>query len=175
MNARLRVLSIMTGNQSQMHRSLFRHNRLALLGIAALVLAALTGSAAAEAPSVTAVLTSSEAAIGQAVQLQIQVKGDRNVAAPSEIAVDGLEIRSAGQMQSFEMRNFNMTSSVTFTYTIVPQRTGRFIIPPQTLRVGGPFTANSRADPKRYRFPGPRSGGSNRADDTGNPEKEHFR
>ncbi len=112
-----------------MHRSPLKQSLLARTAIACLVLAALTASASAEEPSITAVLTSSEAAVGQMVQLQIQVKGDRNIAAPSEISVDGLEIRSAGQMQSFEMRNFNMTSSVTFTYTILPLRAGRFVIP----------------------------------------------
>jgi hypothetical protein len=96
----------------------------------------LVGSASADEPSVTAVLTSSETAVGQAIQLQIQVKGDRNAASPSKISVDGLEIQSTGQMQSFEMRNFNVTSSVTFTYTILPQRAGKFVIPPQTIRTG---------------------------------------
>ncbi|MEY2490124.1 MAG: hypothetical protein QOC70_2066 [Verrucomicrobiota bacterium] len=119
-----------------MHRSRLKPSLLARAAVAALALVALAGPASAEEPSVTAVLTSSEAAVGQAVQLQIQVKGDRNAAPPSEISVDGLEIHSTGQMQSFEMRNFNMTSSVTFNYTILPLRAGRFVIPPQSLRVG---------------------------------------
>src|SRR5205085_8885369 len=55
---------------------------------------------------------------------------------PTDISVDGLEIHSTGQMQSFEMRNFEVRSSVTFTYTILPMRTGRFIIPAQTFQVG---------------------------------------
>ena len=107
------------------------------------------------------------------VQLQIQVKGDRNVAGPSEISVDGLEIHSTGQMQSFEMRNFNMTSSITFTYMIVPLRTGRFVIPPQTLRAGG----NSLRTPELILnvtdSPG-QSPGSNRAGDPADPRKNTF-
>jgi BatD DUF11 like domain len=129
-------MSIMTGKPSQMYRSLLRHSLLVRTTIASFAFATLVGSANAEEPSVTAVLTSSETAVGQPVQLQIQVKGDRNAAAPAQISVDGLEIQSTGQMQSFEMRNFNVSSSVTFSYTILPQRAGRFIIPPQTIRAG---------------------------------------
>ena len=128
-------MSIMTGNPFRMHRSMPKTGLLAYTAIACLALAVLPGSACAEEPSVTAVLTSSEAAVGQAVQLQIQVRGDRNVAQPAEIAVDGLQIQSSGQMQSFEMRNFNVSSSVTFNYTIVPLRAGKFTIPPQAIRV----------------------------------------
>jgi hypothetical protein len=173
MNARSRVMSIMTGSQSQMYRSTLKHSLLARSAIAAVALAVLAVPASADEPSVTAVLTSSEAAVGQAVQLQIQVKGDRNVAPPSEISVDGLQIQSTGQMQSFEMRNFNMTSSVTFTYTILPLRTGRFIIPSQTLRAGNnplrtpELTLNVTDSPKQ-------PSGANRAGDAADPKKNAF-
>ena len=173
MNARLRVMSIMTGNQSQMYRSPLKHSLLARTAIASLALAALVGSASADQPSVTAVLTSSEATVGQAVQLQIQVKGDRNAAPPSEISVDGLEIHSTGQMQSFEMRNFNVSSSITFNYTILPLRAGRFTIPPQTLRAGSnslrtpELTLNVTDSPNQ-------SSRSNRAGDTADPKKSTF-
>jgi hypothetical protein len=166
-------MSIMTGNQSQMSRLPLKHNLLAFTAIAALAFAALAGSAAAEEPSVTAVLTSSEVTVGQALQLQIQVKGDRNAAPPSEISVDGLEIHSTGQMQSFEMNNFNVTSSVTFNYTVLPLRAGRFTIPPQTLRAGSnslrtpELTLNVTDSPNR-------SSQSNPAGSTADPKKNTF-
>src|SRR5207253_7523742 len=69
-----------------------------------------------EEPSVTAVLSSSETGVGEPVELQIKVSGVRNSSPPADITVDGLDIRSTGQMQSFEMRNFDITSSVTFSY-----------------------------------------------------------
>ena len=173
MNARLRVMSIMTGNQSQMYRSPLKHSLLARTAIASLALAGLVGSASADQPSVTAVLTSSEATVGRAVELQIQVKGDRNAVPPSEISVDGLEIQSTGQVQSFEMRNFNVTSSVTFNYTILPLRAGRFTIPPQTLRAGStslrtPEMTLNVTDPPNQ------SSQSNRADGTADPKKSTF-
>jgi hypothetical protein len=110
---------------------------LARAAIAVVVLSITLPSARAEEPSVTAVLTSSETAVGQPVELQIKVNGARNAAPPSEISVDGLDIRSTGQMQSFEMRNFSVSSSVTFNYTVMPLRSGRFKIPRQIINAGG--------------------------------------
>ena len=174
MNARLRGMSIMTGKPFQMYRSFLRHRLLARAAVASFALAALAGSARAEEPSVTAVLTSSETAVGQPVQLQIQVKGDRNAAPPAQISVDGLEIQSTGQMQSFEMRNFNVTSSVTFTYTILPQRAGRFVIPPQTIRIGRYLPANPGAHSQRDRFPNQPSRSNRAAPNTADPKKSTF-
>src|SRR6266496_6389287 len=94
-------------------------------------------NAFADSPSVTAVLSNSEAAVGAMVQLQIRVTGARGADAPEKIAVDGLEIYRTGTSQHFEMNNFNVTSSVVYDYTIMPLQAGTFIIPPQTIRVGG--------------------------------------
>jgi hypothetical protein len=120
-----------------MYRLFLSPNRLISRTIRFIGLIFLANSVFAEEPSVTAVLSSADAAVGEQVQLQILVKGDRNVGAPAPISVDGLEIQSTGQTQSFEMRNFDVSSSITFNYTIVPTRTGRFTIPSQTFRAGG--------------------------------------
>jgi BatD DUF11 like domain len=90
----------------------------------------------ADSPSVTAVLNSSEAALGETVRLEIRVTGARGADAPDEIAVDGLEIRRTGTSQRIEMNNLSLTSSVVYDYTVMPLRAGRFTIPPQTIRVG---------------------------------------
>ena len=129
-------MSIMTGNHVRMSPLPFSHYILLRAAILLFGLAFSSASLVAEEPSVTAVLSSSEAAVGQEVQLQIQVRGDRNISPPSEISVDGLQIQSTGQMQSFEMRGLDVSSSVTFTYTLLAERAGKFVIPPQTLRVG---------------------------------------
>jgi BatD DUF11 like domain len=156
-----------------MYRSFLRHRLLVRTTLASFAFAALVGSARADEPSVTAVLTSSETAIGQPVQLQIQVKGDRNAAPASQISVDGLEIQSTGQMQSFEMRNFNVTSSITFTYTILPQRAGRFIIPPQTFRAGSNSLRTPELTLNVTESPNP-SSRSNRAPSAADPKKSTF-
>ena len=90
----------------------------------------------ADSPSVTAVLNSSEATLGQTVHLEIRVAGARGADAPENIMVDGLEIRRTGTSQRIEMNNLSLTSSAIYDYTVMPLRAGRFTIPPQTIRVG---------------------------------------
>jgi len=90
----------------------------------------------ADPPSVTAVLNSSEAMLGETVHLEIRVTGARGADAPENIVVDGLEIRRTGTSQRIEMNNLTLTSSAIYDYTVMPLRAGRFTIPPQTIRIG---------------------------------------
>jgi BatD DUF11 like domain len=94
-------------------------------------------TARADGPSVTAVLGNSEATVGETVELQIKVTGPGDARPPEEISVDGLEIHSTGTSRQFEIHNFSTSSSVTYNYTILPLRAGRFTIPPQTVQAGG--------------------------------------
>src|SRR5213596_751242 len=105
-----------------------------LIGITAGILAA--GFAFADSPSVTAVLSNSEIVVGETVELQIKVTGPGDARPPEEISVDGMEIHATGQSRQFEIHNFATSSSVTYNYTILPFRAGRFTIPPQTVRAG---------------------------------------
>jgi BatD DUF11 like domain len=106
-----------------------------LIGITAGILAA--GFAFADSPAVTAVLSNSETVVGETVELQIKVTGPGDARPPEEIAVDGLEIHSTGTSRQFEIHNFSTSSSVTYNYTVLPLKAGRFTIPPQTVRAGG--------------------------------------
>src|SRR5437763_1366999 len=90
----------------------------------------------ADSPSVTAVLSNSEATVGETVELQIKVTGPGDARPPEEISIDGLEIHSTGQSRQFEIHNFSTSSSVTYNYTILPLRAGKFTIPPQLVRAG---------------------------------------
>src|SRR5947208_4925149 len=116
--------------------SMYRVRLSAIVLLAALIAFAGSDAAFADSPSVTAVLSNSEAAIGETVQLQIKLSGARDARPPENISVDGLEIHATGTSRQFEMRNFTTTSSVTYNYTILPLKAGRFTIPPQTIRVG---------------------------------------
>jgi hypothetical protein len=109
--------------------------RALLIGITAGFFAA--KFAFADAPSVTAVLSNSEATVGETVELQIKVTGPGDAQPPEEISIDGLEIHSTGTSRQFEIHNFSTSSSVTYNYTILPLRAGRFMIPPQTVHAGG--------------------------------------
>ncbi|HZA38201.1 MAG TPA: BatD family protein [Candidatus Baltobacteraceae bacterium] len=106
-----------------------------LLG--ASIVAAGHSVAFADSPSVTAVLSNSEAVVGEMVELQIKVSGSRDAEPPEEIVVNGLEIHATGTSRQFEMRNFTTTSSVTYNYRILPLQAGRFTIPPQIIQVRG--------------------------------------
>src|SRR5438552_5956588 len=106
-----------------------------LIGITAGILT--VGFAFADPPSVTAVLSNSEIVVGETVELQIKVTGPGDANPPEEISIDGFEIHATGQSRQFEIHNFSTSSSVTYNYTILPLKAGRFTIPPQTVRAGG--------------------------------------
>jgi BatD DUF11 like domain len=106
------------------------------IGILISAIGFLSTDVLADSPSVTAVLSNSEAAVGQMVQLEIRVRGAGEATVP-DIAVDGLEIHGTGTSRQFEMRNFTTTSSVSYNYTVLPLKPGTFKIPEQTIRVGG--------------------------------------
>src|SRR6266480_4614543 len=95
-----------------------------------------TQLAFAASPSVTAVLSDSQPAVGQMVQLEIKINGANSANVPETISIDGLEIHQTGTSRQFEMHNFDVSSSVTYNYTILPLKAGQFKIPPQTVRVG---------------------------------------
>src|SRR5881394_110464 len=95
--------------------------------------------ARADSPNVTAVLSNSQTVVGETVDLQIKVTGPGDAQPPEEIAIDGLEIHATGQSRQFEIHNFATSSSVTYSYTILPLRAGRFTIPPQTVRAAGKY------------------------------------
>src|SRR6476661_8495752 len=110
------------------------HRRILLAFFAVIAIAQI---ARADSPSVTAVLSNSEVSVGETVELQIKVTGPGDANPPEEISIDGLEIHATGQSRQFEIHNFSTRSSVTYNYTILPLRAGRFTIPPQTVRAGG--------------------------------------
>jgi BatD DUF11 like domain len=105
-----------------------------LIGIVAGIVAA--GYAFADSPSVTAVLSKSDAVVGEDVQLEIRITGARGADAPEQIPVDGLEIHRTGTSQRVEINNFNLIASVSYDYTVLPLKAGTFTIPPQMIRVG---------------------------------------
>ena len=88
---------------------------------------------------VTAVLSNSNTAVGQPVQLQIKVTGSASARShPAKYAVGWVwTFASAGQSQFLEGRNFQFTYSYIYNYTMMPLKAGTFKIPPQTFEAGG--------------------------------------
>ncbi|PYK59284.1 MAG: hypothetical protein DME43_09280 [Verrucomicrobia bacterium] len=122
-------------------------------------------SAFADSPKITAVLTSSDVVVGEMVQLQIQIdNAGMSVRPPSEIDVPGLQIRYTGESTQMTWKNFSKSSSITYNYTILPEKPGGYRIPPQSIRVGKDnlqtpeLTLRVADSPKAAA-----SGGSNRA------------
>jgi len=105
--------------------------------ILALVATVQIQSALADSPKITAVLTSSDVVVGETVQLQIQIdNAGTSVKPPSNIDIPGLQIHYTGESTSMTMRNLSVTSSITYNYTILPEKSGTYRISPQSIRVG---------------------------------------
>src|SRR6184192_114496 len=105
--------------------------------IQALVATVQIQSALADSPKITAVLTSSDVVVGETVQLQIQIdNAGTSVKPPSNIDIPGLQIHYTGESTSMTMRNLSVTSSITYNYTILPEKSGTYKIPSQSIRVG---------------------------------------
>src|SRR6266403_4988433 len=107
---------------------------------AALAAMPLAQFAFADAPSITAVLSNSQATVGETVELQVSVTGPGDTQAPEEIAVTGLEIYRTGENASSQLKfgagGMQVTKTVTYTYTVLPKNAGKFTIPQQAIRVG---------------------------------------
>jgi hypothetical protein len=105
--------------------------------ILALVATVQIHSALADSPKITAVLTSSDVVVGETVQLQIQIdNAGMSVRPPSDIDIPGLQIHYAGESTEMIWKNFSRSSSVTYNYTILPEKPGTYKIPPQSIHVG---------------------------------------
>lgn len=131
-------MSIRTGNAFGMRNAKWISRtgtaRLALVAIWALFP---LGNLLAASASVTAVLSNSETAVGQPVQLQVKVTGSASAKPPGEMSVDGLDIRFSGQSQLLEGHNFQFSYSYIYNYTVMPLKAGTFKIPAQTVQAGG--------------------------------------
>ncbi len=101
----------------------------------ALIAAALLPGAA-WAASFTASLDRDTLTLGESATLALTFEGGspRNVPAPS---VPGLQIVQAGNSQSMSWVNGAMSTTVTISFAVTPQRTGEFTIPALTAEIGG--------------------------------------
>ena len=89
------------------------------------------------AQEISAGLSDSQAQVGEPIQLMVTVRGSRGADVPQKLQVNGLQINLAGRSTQFEMRNFKMSSTLTYTYLVVPQFEGEFTIPSFDVKVEG--------------------------------------
>src|SRR5438270_10667761 len=130
-----------------------------------LLASAIAQFARGDSPKITAVLTSSEVVVGETVQLQIQVdNAGTSLKPPREIDVPGLQIHYTGESTQMTMRNLSISSSITYNYTILPEKSGTYKIPPQSIRVGKNNLQTPELTLRVADYPNPTArAGSNRA------------
>src|SRR3990167_1457324 len=89
--------------------------------------------------NVTAELSRNRVAAGDMVQLDVKVTGSQEADLPREITVDGLQIRLTGQSSQMQMINFSVSSSVVYSYIVIPLQSGTFTIPSIQVRAEGRY------------------------------------
>ena len=88
------------------------------------------------AAGISASLDRSEATIGEGVSLSITVEGSRN-AEPKLPNLPDFEVYSRGQSTQMSFINGQMSTSVEYTYVLVPKKEGRFQIPAISVAIEG--------------------------------------
>ncbi|MCP4632028.1 MAG: protein BatD [candidate division Zixibacteria bacterium] len=72
------------------------------------------------------------------ISLTLNINSDsRSIPDPKIPDINGLEIYSSGSSQGYNFINGKISSSVTYTYILVPTNTGKLTIPPFSVRVKG--------------------------------------
>lgn len=108
---------------------------LRLLGVA---MGLLLCTSSAQAQDVSTRLSAREAAVGEPVQLSVVISDARSADLPQSLSVNGLRINLAGRQSQFQMgTGMKPTSTLTFTYMVVPQFEGEFTIPSFEVSVQG--------------------------------------
>ena len=87
--------------------------------------------------SVSAELSRPQISQGEMAELQIKVSGAQQADVPQQIQAEGLQIRLTGQSTQVQMVNFKVSSSVVYSYIVMPLRTGSFTIPGATITADG--------------------------------------
>jgi len=122
-----------------------RTRSLSITGILAAILClCLLGGKVAHADDVQVIgaLSDSETDLGQSVDFTITVKGTTDASVSQNIDVDGLTITYEGPNTQTSISfgsgfGSHIERSVVHTYSVVPQRTGDFVIPAQQVTVDG--------------------------------------
>ncbi len=83
-------------------------------------------------------------AVGEQVTLTIQVQGKfRKSMTPELPPLEAFDVYQAGTSQSFSFVNGQASSSITYSYVLVPRNEGSYTIAPITFKAGGKeYTAN---------------------------------
>ena len=101
---------------------------LGILSVSAGIAAAATFSASLERDTVT---------LGDSVTLALNFEGGSPKAVPAIPSTPNLQITSAGQSSQFNLVNGQMSSTVTYNFSVTPRQVGEFTIPALVAEVNG--------------------------------------
>ncbi len=87
--------------------------------------------------TVKAALSENRILAGEMAELDVTVSGTQDATLPKELAVEGLKIRLSGQSSQVQMVNYSISSSVTYSYIVMPLKSGTFTIPAIPVRAAG--------------------------------------
>jgi hypothetical protein len=91
----------------------------------------------AEDISFEASVDSDKVVKGAALQLTLQVRGTQDLDQIILPAIDGFEARFIGSSTQVQVINGEYSASKAFTYMLIPQKEGKFTIPPVEIKVKG--------------------------------------
>ena len=77
-----------------------------------------------------AVLSVSKTGVGRQVKLVVTVRNASSAEVPQSLNVSGLSIQFVGRSRKFEMNKEKISSSLIYTYSVLPLKSGDFKIPP---------------------------------------------
>lgn len=90
----------------------------------------------AQVPSIKANVTSSNAQVGEAIRLEVEIANVKS-ASPPAVVVDGLEIRFRGESSQFRMVNGDVSRKQIYTYSVVASKEGSYTIPAIEIETDG--------------------------------------
>lgn len=97
----------------------------------------LAAATAAAEPRVAARVSATEVALGGAITLTYEVYGVSSINTMPDLQLPDFQVERAGQVNSFQIINGQMTSMVGFNYVLRPTKAGALRIPPIALELAG--------------------------------------
>ena len=98
---------------------------------------ALSIAGAWAAPKVSATISSPTVAVGESVDLEINIEGSVRAEQPVVPAMEGLEFRGSNQSNQMSILGSEVTQRVTYTFRFVARKEGHISIPQIDVNIGG--------------------------------------
>jgi hypothetical protein len=102
-----------------------------------IVLCFLSGIAFAQDVTFRAVVNKDKTAVNDPVELTLIVTGAQDTGSPQLPELDGFSVVSSGTSSQFSFVNGHMSASKSFNYILMPQKEGKFTIPPVKIEAEG--------------------------------------